>query len=49
MGIRALRVDSLAELADTAAAAVSMAFDSDQQIAILLSQRLLGRKDWGAQ
>jgi len=49
MGIRALRVDSLAELADTAAAAVSMAFDSDQQIAILLSQQLLGRKDWGAQ
>jgi sulfopyruvate decarboxylase alpha subunit len=49
MGVRTLRVDSLAELADTAAAAVSMAFDSDQQIAILLSQRLLGRKDWGAQ
>jgi len=49
MGVRALRVDSLAELADTAAAALSMAFDSDQQIAILLSQQLLGRKDWGAQ
>ena len=49
MGVRALRVDNLSELEDTVASAASMAFDGDQPIAILLSQKMLGRKKWSAE
>ncbi len=46
MGVRVLRVETLDALADTVSAAAAMAFDSDQAIAILLSQKMLGRKKW---
>ena len=32
--------------AETVAAAAVLAFDGDQQMAVLLSQRMLGRKKW---
>src|SRR3546814_9724579 len=46
MGVRTIRVDRLEDLADAMSAAATMAFDGDQAIAVLLSQKLLGRKTW---
>jgi sulfopyruvate decarboxylase alpha subunit len=46
MGVRIVRVDRLEDLEEAVSGAAAMAFDSDQAIAILLSQKLLGRKKW---
>ena len=46
MGVRVMRVDRLEDLAEVMSAAAAMAFESEQAIAVLLSQRLLGRKTW---
>ena len=46
MGVKTMRVDEPAEAAETVASAAVLAFDGDQQIAVLLSQRMLGRKKW---
>jgi sulfopyruvate decarboxylase alpha subunit len=46
MGISVLRVMQPNEVAKTVQAAVELAFESDQAVAVLLSQRLIGRKSW---
>jgi sulfopyruvate decarboxylase alpha subunit len=46
MGISVLRVTQPGEAAETMRAAVDAAFESDQAVAVLLSQRLIGRKTW---
>lgn len=46
MGVKVMRVDAADDVADTVDAASTLAFDSDQAVAVLLSQRLLGRKKW---
>jgi sulfopyruvate decarboxylase TPP-binding subunit len=46
MGVRVYRVETRDEAADVVGAACSMAFDADQQVAVLLSQRMLGKKVW---
>lgn len=46
MGIRTLRVNQASEAAETVAAATVMAFDADQAVAVLFSQKLLGAKRW---
>jgi sulfopyruvate decarboxylase TPP-binding subunit len=46
MGVRVYRADSPDEVADVVSAGAAMAFDADQQVAVLLSQRMLGRKVW---
>ena len=48
MGVKVVRVDRLDDLEDAVSAAADMAFESDQAYAVLLSQRLLGRKKWVA-
>lgn len=48
MDVRTIRVDRLDELADAVSAAATLAFDSNQAVALLLSQKLLGRKTWVA-
>ena len=48
MGVQVHRVDAPEAAAPTVAAAAAMAFDGDQAVAVLLSQRLLGRKTWVA-
>ncbi|MGH6673583.1 MAG: phosphonopyruvate decarboxylase [Xanthobacteraceae bacterium] len=45
-GFLTYRVDSPDEVDDIVGAGCDMAFDGDLQIAILLSQRLIGRKRW---
>jgi len=46
MGISVLRVTQPSEVVETVQAAADAAFESDQAVAVLLSQRLIGRKTW---
>jgi sulfopyruvate decarboxylase alpha subunit len=46
MGVRTLRVDRPEDVAETISAAAALAFDSDVAVAVLLSQRMIGRKTW---
>ena len=46
MGVTVLRLDQPEDAEEVVSAACSLAFDGDQQIAILISQRMLGRKKW---
>jgi sulfopyruvate decarboxylase TPP-binding subunit len=46
MGISVRRVDHGADVGAAIDAAIDDAFLSDQMVAVLLSQRLLGRKQW---
>jgi hypothetical protein len=41
-----LRLDSPSEAADVVSAAATLAFDSDRQVAVLISQRMIGKKNW---
>lgn len=46
MGFSVYRVTRADEVEETVQAAVELAFESDQAVAVLLSQRLIGRKSW---
>jgi sulfopyruvate decarboxylase alpha subunit len=46
MGFSVYRVTHAGEAEETVQAAVELAFESDQAVAVLLSQRLIGRKSW---
>jgi len=46
MGITVFRLDRPEDAEEVVSAACSLAFESDQQIAVLISQRMLGRKKW---
>lgn len=46
MGLAVRRVDETARAADEVAAAIEDAFVGDQAVAVLFSQRMLGRKSW---
>jgi sulfopyruvate decarboxylase alpha subunit len=46
MGVKVLRVDSAGEVGDAVASAAALAYEADQQVAVLLAQRMLGRKKW---
>jgi sulfopyruvate decarboxylase alpha subunit len=46
MGVTAIRVDTPSEVGEAISAAAAAAFDGDQAMAVLLSQRLIGRKQW---
>ncbi len=45
-GVHCYRVERAEEVADVAAGAVDLAFGGDHAIAVLLAQRLIGRKVW---
>jgi sulfopyruvate decarboxylase alpha subunit len=49
MGVRTLRVETLADLDEAIKSAVTLAFVSEQRLALVLAQRLLGRKQWVSQ
>jgi sulfopyruvate decarboxylase alpha subunit len=44
--VHTYRLDRADEVADVAAAAIDLAFNGEHAIALLLSQRLIGRKVW---
>lgn len=46
MGVHVIRVDTADEIADALDSAITMVFDGDMAVAVLLSQRLIGRKEW---
>ncbi len=46
IGLTVLRAETADDLLDTVASAARMAFEADQQIAVLMGQRLLGAKKW---
>jgi sulfopyruvate decarboxylase alpha subunit len=46
IGVTVLRAETGEDLIDVVAQAAGMAFDADQQIAVLIGQRLLGKKKW---
>jgi hypothetical protein len=46
IGLRTLRADTPADLVETVRSAATLAYDADQQVAVIISQRLLGTKQW---
>ncbi len=46
IGVTVLRVETTEDLIEVVAQAATMAFEADQQIAVLISQRLIGKKKW---
>ena len=46
MGVTVFRLDRPEDAAEITSAAAALAFESDQQIAVLISQRMIGRKKW---
>jgi sulfopyruvate decarboxylase TPP-binding subunit len=46
VGVRTMRANTPPEIADVVGAAAIEAYDADQQIAVLMSQRLIGAKKW---
>ena len=46
IGVHVMRADAADDLVETVEAASSLAYDADQQIAVLIGQRLLGKKKW---
>lgn len=46
IGVRVMRADKPDDLAETVEAAAALAYEADQQMAILIGQRLLGKKKW---
>ncbi|WP_436102423.1 thiamine pyrophosphate-binding protein [Pararhizobium sp. LjRoot238] len=46
IGITVLRAETGADLIETVEQAATMAYQADQQIAVLIGQRLLGKKKW---
>jgi sulfopyruvate decarboxylase alpha subunit len=46
MGVKVMRIDTPEEAAEVVSSAATLAYDGDQQIAVLISQRMLGRKKW---
>lgn len=46
IGVHVLRAETPEELIETVQAAAALAYEADQQVAILIGQRMLGRKKW---
>lgn len=46
IGVTVLRAETGEDVVEVVAQAAAMAFDADQQIAVLIGQRLLGKKKW---
>jgi sulfopyruvate decarboxylase alpha subunit len=46
MGVKVLRANHPEEVEDIVGAALDAAFEAGQRVAVLLSQRLIGRKKW---
>jgi sulfopyruvate decarboxylase TPP-binding subunit len=46
MGVKVMRVETPVDVIETVAAAAALAFEAEERVAVLLSQRLLGAKKW---
>lgn len=48
MGIQVLRTDKAGEVEETVSAALDAVFEANDRVAVLLGQKLIGRKNWGS-
>jgi len=48
MGVNTYHVEAIEDIAEVVEAGADMAFNSDQAVAVLISQRALGRKIWNS-
>jgi sulfopyruvate decarboxylase alpha subunit len=46
MGTTVMRIDDPAEAGEVVASAATLAYEGNQQIAVLISQRMIGKKKW---
>jgi len=46
IGVRTMRAGTVEDLIEMVASAASLAYEADQQVAVLISQRLIGKKHW---
>jgi len=46
IGVCTMRADKTEDLIDVVGCAAALAYEADQQIAVLISQRLIGKKHW---
>jgi sulfopyruvate decarboxylase alpha subunit len=46
IGLKVLRAETADDLVETVSAAAALAYDADSQVAVLIGQRLLGKKKW---
>lgn len=46
IGVTVLRAETGADVVEMVAQAATMAYEADQQVAVLIGQRLLGKKQW---
>jgi sulfopyruvate decarboxylase alpha subunit len=46
IGVRTFRAETAEDLVEVAGSAAALAYEADQQIAVLISQRMLGKKIW---
>jgi sulfopyruvate decarboxylase alpha subunit len=46
MGVMVLRLDMAVEAGEVVSAAAALAFEADRQVAVLISQRMIGSKKW---
>lgn len=46
IGVRTMRADTAEDLLDVVGCAAALAYEADQQVAVLISQRLIGKKQW---
>lgn len=46
MGVTVLRLEKAEDAEEVVSAAAALAYEADQQVAVLISQRMLGRKKW---
>lgn len=46
IGLRVMRAETAEDLVETVESAAALAYKSDQQIAVLIGQRLIGKKKW---
>lgn len=46
IGLKVMRAETPGDLIETVESAATLAYESDQQIAVLIGQRLIGKKKW---
>ena len=46
IGVRTFRAEEAEDLVEITGSAAMLAYEADQQIAVLISQRMIGRKVW---
>jgi sulfopyruvate decarboxylase TPP-binding subunit len=46
IGVRCMRADAPERLVETVMSAAKLAYEADQQVAVIIGQRMIGEKKW---